>query len=148
KNKFSSDVFKCYFEICQVPIVRDWFKSAYLLSKAWRFDENNPEAKGQIVSSGVSSGKAPTGKMPAYPTSAIFIRNLTLTLGHSEGFDTFVSEQKAASADGGGYITFGPFFAGGNYSRASTSGSTQRDLGYKWENQEMRVPGMQLAGYK
>jgi len=148
KQTFSSDVFKCSFEICQVPIVRPWFKSAYLLSKAWRFDENNPEAKGQIVSSGVSGGKAPTGKMPAYPTSAIFIRNLTLTLGHSEGFDTFVSEQKAASASGGGYIAFGPYHAGGTYSRASTSGSTQRDLGYNWNGQEMRMPGMQLAGYK
>ena len=59
-----------------------------------------------------------------------------------------MSEQKAASANGGGYLTFGPFFAGGNYSRATTSGSTQQDLGYHWNEQEMVVPGMQLAGYK
>jgi uncharacterized membrane protein YgcG len=144
-GSFSSDHFSLWFEICQVPIVRPWFKSAFLLSRSWRFDQNNPEAKDEIVSSGEAP---PKGLIPAYPTSAVFIRNLKLTLGHSEGFNNFVSEQKSSSASGGGYITFGPFHAGGSYSRATTSGSTQQDFGSSWDGQEMLVPGMQLAGYK
>jgi hypothetical protein len=149
ENKFSSDVFNCSFQICQVPIVRPWFKSAFLLSKAWRFDQNDPLAKIEVVSSGLNgNGKAPTGKMPAYPTSAIFVRNLKIVLGHSEGFDEFVSEKTTSEAGGGGYLTFGGLFAGGNYSRSSTNGSTDRKWGYSWKNQTLCVDGMQLAGLK
>jgi hypothetical protein len=142
---FNSDHFSLKFQICQVPIVRAWFKQAFLLSKAWRFDQNNPEAKDDIVSDG---GDVPKGLMPAYPTTAIFIRNLTLTLGQSEGFSNFMAAYTSSSAGGGGYVNIGPFFAGGSYSRASTSGSTQRSHGYTWENQGMNVPGMQVIGFK
>ena len=110
--------------------------------------DEHPEAKDEIVSSGVSNGKAPTGKMPAYPTSAIFVRNLKLVLGHSEGFDQFVSQKTTSEASGGGYLTFGGLFAGGNYSRASTNGSADRKWGYSWDKQTLCVDGMQLAGLK
>ena len=86
--------------------------------------------------------------MPAYPTSAIFIRNLKLTLGHSDGFDEFVSQKTTSEASGGGYLTFGGLFAGGNYNRSTTNGSTDRKFGYRWENQTLFVDGMQLAGLK
>jgi hypothetical protein len=29
-------------EIAEVPIVRQWFQSAFLTSRSWRFDQNNP----------------------------------------------------------------------------------------------------------
>ena len=145
KDTFKSDDFSLKFEICQVPIVRPWFKQAFLLSKTWRFDQNNPEAKDEIVSDG---GDIPKGLMPAYPTTAIFVRGLTLRLGHSEGFSDFMSEHTSSSAGGGGLVHFGPFFVGGSYSRASTSGSTQRNYGYSWNNQGMKVSGMQVVGFK
>ena len=144
-SAFNSDHFFLKFEICQVPIVRPWFKQAFLLSKTWRFDQTNPEAKDDIVSDG---GKMPQGLMPAYPTTAIFIRNLSLSLGQSEGFRSFMSEHTSSSAGGGGFVHFGPLFLGGGYSRASTSGSTQRNHGYSWDNQGMNVPGMQVIGFK
>lgn len=144
-STFNSDHFFLKFQICQVPIVRPWFKQAFLLSKTWRFDQNNPEAKDEIVSDG---GSIPRGLIPAYPTTIIFVRNLTLALGHSEGFRNFMSEHTSSSAGGGGYVHFGPFFLGGGYSRASTSGSTQRHHGYSWDNQGMNVPGMQVVGFK
>lgn len=144
-SAFNSDHFFLKFQICQVPIVRPWFKQAFLLSKTWRFDQNNPEAKDEIVSDG---GNIPQGLMPAYPTTVIFIRNLTLALGHSEGFRDFMSEHTSSAAGGGGFVHFGPFFLGGGYNRASTNGNTQRTFGYSWDNQGLHVPGMQVAGFK
>ncbi len=144
-GKFNSDHFSLRFEICQVPIVRPWYKQAFLLSKSWRFDANNPEAKGEIVSDG---GAPPKGLIPAYPTTAIFVRNLKLSLGHSEGFTDFVSNATSSSAGGSGFVSFGPFFAGGSYSRSSSSGNSQRDFGFTYDNQGMEVLGMQIAGFK
>jgi hypothetical protein len=144
-GRFSSDHFSCGFWICQVPIVRPWFKSAFLLSRSWRFDQNNPEAKDDIVSSGEAP---PKGLIPAYPTSAVFIRDLYLDVGHSQGFRDFMSEHTRSSASGGGYVNFGSLYAGGSYSRASSRGSTQRNFSYSWDGQRMHVPGMQLVGYK
>src|SRR5262245_1615767 len=63
--KFSSQNFGLKFWIAQIPIVRPWFKSAFLLSKSWRFDQNTPEARDQHVSNGESP---PKGLIPAYPT--------------------------------------------------------------------------------
>lgn len=145
EGKFDSDHFSLRFEICQVPIVRPWFKTPFLLSKSWRFDQSNPEAKNEILSDG---GSPPKGLMAAYPTTAIFVRNLHLSLGHSEGFSKFLEEHASSSAGGGGMVSIGPFALGGSYSRASASGSTNREFGYSYENQAMEVPGMQVAGFK
>lgn len=145
EGSFDSDHFSLSFQICQVPIVRPWFKNAFLLSKSWRFDQNNPEAKSETLSDG---GAPPKGLMPAYPTTAIFVRNLQLSLGHSEGFSQFLEQHASSSAGGGGMVSFGPLSLGGSYSRASASGSTDRQFGYSYENQTMEVPGMQIAGFK
>jgi hypothetical protein len=144
-HKFSADHFGLSFEIAQVPIVRPWFKQGFLLSKAWRFDQNNPESKDEIVSDG---GTPARGLIPAYPTMAVFVRNLHLALGHSEGFSDFMSQHTSSQAGGGGYVSFGPFHVGGSYSRASASGSTERNRGNSWDNQGLHVPGMQVVGFK
>jgi hypothetical protein len=144
-GSFNSDTFGLSFEICQVPIVRPWFKSAFLISKAWRFDPGNPDTQGK----GLSDGAAPPrGMMPAYPTAVVFIRNLKMTLGHSEGFSNFVEEHKGTSSGGGGFLSFGPIFLGGSAKKAASAGSTERDWGYKFNDQGMEVPGMQIVGYK
>jgi len=77
-----SSNFSLRFSICQIPIVRSWFKDAYLLSKCWRFDQTNPDYKNLLVSDG---GKPPKGYMPAYPTSVVFIKDLYLTINRSSG---------------------------------------------------------------
>jgi hypothetical protein len=145
KTAFDSTKTELSFEICQVPIVRPWFKPAFLLSRSWRFDQNNPEARGEVVSDG---GTPPKGLMPAYPTAVVFIRNLKLTLGHATGFSDFAAEHTSGSVSGGGYLSIGPFHAGGSYNRATTSGNTQRNNKVTWEGQEMHVNGMQAAGFK
>lgn len=142
---FDSDRFELSFEMCQVPIVRPWFKPSFLNSKTWRFDQGSPEVRDERLSDGANP---PRGLMPAYPTAIVFVRDLKLGLGHSEGFSNFVRDQKNSSTGGGGYLSFGPFFLGGSASSLSSNGSTQRDWGFHGDEQGMVVPGMQIAGFK
>jgi hypothetical protein len=142
---FKSDHFAMSFEVAQVPIVRPWFKEAFLLSRSWRFDQGNPEAKDEVISDG---GKPPNGKMPAYPTSVIFVRNVSLDFGESSGFNDFVSESTSSQAGGGGWLSWGPFSLGGSYNRSSASGSTERKHHFEASGQGIAVPGMQVAGFK
>lgn len=143
--KFDSEHFGLSFKIAQVPIVRPWFKTAFLMSKSWRFDQNNLEAKGEIVSDG---GKPAKGLIPAYPTSIIFIKDLTLNMGNSSGFSEFDASYRRSSASGGGYISFGPFHLGGSHGRSSSSGERSSSYHYDSETQTMTVPGTQIIGYK
>jgi hypothetical protein len=142
---FDSSHTSMSFEIAQIPIARAWFRPAFLNSKAWRFDQSNVTTKNDKLSDG---GSPPKGMMPAYPVTAIFVRKLALSFGESSGFSDFVADQKSSSAGGGGCLSIGPFFLGGSASHSSASGSSQRDYGYRYENNTMYVDGMQLIGYK
>jgi hypothetical protein len=133
------------FEIAQIPIARPWMRTAFLTSHGWRFDQNNVITKAERLSDGASP---PNGKMPAYPTTAIFIRKLALSFGESHGFSDFVSNAHTSSTSAGGFATFGPFFIGGSGSSRSGSGDTKRDYGFRYENNTMFVDGMQLIGFK
>jgi hypothetical protein len=144
-SNFNTDTFNLSFEIGQAIINRPWFKRHFLSSKSWRFDQNNPETKSEMLSDG---GMPPKGMLPAYPTAVIFIRNLHLSLGHSEGFQSFMNEHTTSSVGGGGYVNFGPIHLGGSYSRMTAQGSTEAKNGYKWQDQGMHVPGMQVIGFK
>jgi hypothetical protein len=86
--------------------------------------------------------------MPAYATTAIFVRKLALSFGERSGFSDFVRDARSSSAHAGGYVSFGPFFLGGSYSRQSASGSSSRDWGYKEQNNGIAVDGMQIIGFK
>jgi hypothetical protein len=102
--KFDSSHFNMTFKITQVPIVRPWYRTSFMVSKLWRFDENNPEAKGEMVSTG---GQTPTGKIPAYPTSLIAIKDLVISFRNSSGFSDMAQSWKSSSASGGGAFHFG-----------------------------------------
>jgi hypothetical protein len=144
-SKLSSDQFDLSFEITEVPIVRGWFKPDYFFSRTWRFDPSNPELNSELLSDG---GTPPKGMMPAYPTAIVFIRNLKLSLGHSESFQTFVSDAKKSSQGGDGYVRFGPFFLGGGGKNMSSTDSSKRDWGFKSDEQGITVSGIQAAGFR
>jgi len=143
--RFDSSNFGMGFKITQVPIVRPWFKTAFLVSKLWRFDQNNPQAKGDMVSDG---GKPAKGLIPAYPTSLICIKDLWLRFAKSSGFEEARSSWERSSASGGGAIHFGPFHLGGSHSRSSASGQRSSQYHYDSESQTMTVPGVQVIGFK
>lgn len=142
---FSSSNFSLRFSICQIPIVRPWYKDAYLLSKCWRFDQSNPDYKNLLVSDG---GSPPKGYLPAYPTSVVFIKDLYLSLDKNSGAGSFIQQQQSSSAGGGGVVNLGPFCLGGSASHYSNSGYSQRNVNYQWDDQGLSVPGMQIAGFK
>jgi hypothetical protein len=143
--RFDSGHFGMSFKICQVPIVRPWFRSSFLLSKLWRFDQNNPEAKSQMISDG---GNPPKGLIPAYPTSMICIKDLTLTLSKSSGFEEMHQSWQRQSAGGGAVVCWGPFHLGGSHARSSASGERSSNYHYDSQTQTMKVPGAQVIGFK
>lgn len=144
-GSFSSDNFALSFEISQIPIVRPWFKTPFLTSKTWRFDPTNPDSKNDMLCDG---GTPPKGMMPAYPTSVIFVRNLVLTLGESSGFSEWYNQQSSSASSGGGFVSFGPFCIGGSGSTGSGSASHTFKANASWDGQSIRVPGMQIVGYR
>lgn len=144
-NSVNVDSFNLAFEIAQIPIVRPWFKEAFIVSKTWRFDQSNPDVKSMMVS---DAGTPPQGIIPAYPTTAIFIRNLQLGIQHDSGAGQFIDQYSSSSQSGGGFANFGPFFLGGAASHYSSEGYTQNTYSHQWNDQGMSVPGMQLVGFK
>lgn len=144
-GQFDSEGFYLRFKIAQVPIVRPWFKTAYLTSKCWRMDQSNPQAKGEMVSDGKTPAK---GLLPAYPTAMIIIRDLQMCFAKSSGFSDMLSNWQNFSASAGGFVALGPFTLGGSHSESSASGSTSQNSHYDANTQTMSVPGTQIIGFK
>jgi hypothetical protein len=149
KSQFNSgfelDSFNLTFSICQIPILRPWFKDAFLMSKAWRFDQSNPDSKNRLISDG---GKPPKGYLPAYPTSVVFIKDLTLGIRKDSAAGQYITEQSSSSQGGGVAVFFGPFAFGGSASHYSSSGYSSQNINSKWDDQGLHVAGMQIAGFK
>ena len=143
--KFDSSRFRMSFKITQVPIVRPWLKTAYLMSKMWRFDQTNPKSKGDTVSDG---GKPPKGLVPAYPTSMICIKDLSLGFANSSGFQDAKSDWQRSSASGSAGVSYGPFHIGGSHGRSSASGERSSQYHYDSQSQTMKVSGAQVIGFK
>jgi len=130
--------FKLSFYMAQVPLLKSWFHPHIFDSQFWRFGPN-VAATGQndVLSDG---GIPPEGQLPAYPTTAIFIKDLTMTFDTaSRNYDAFYSKIKAK-----GGLSWGPFHLGGDYEKETTetnSSGSNRHEGIK-------VDGMQLIGFR
>lgn len=137
KSKIDASNFRLNFKICQVPIVRPWFNVNFLTSKYWRFDKTNPEFRDNMVSDGE---RPPQGMVPAYTTTALFVRDLDLYFGES----TREIASEMDKAKGGGFVSWGPFNAGGKYETSSI----ERSMEASSSSQGIKIPGMQLIGFK
>jgi hypothetical protein len=144
-NSMHFDDFNLSFEIVQIPIVRPWFKEVFIDSHTWRFDPTNPDVSNEAVSDG---GSPPSGLIPAYPTTAIFIRNLTLSILQDSDAGHFIDQYSSSSQGGGAYVNLGPFCLGGSATHYSSSGYAQQSFDHQWNDQGLSVPGMQLVGFK
>ncbi len=144
-GRFNSDHCSMSFDICQVAIVRPWMKTSYLNSHTWRFDQGDPDVKGQMLNDG---GAPPKGLLPAYPTSIIFIRNLFLDFGDNSGFQNYMHQQDASHQGGSVGVSLGPFSLSASASHWSKNSQTQSSSGYSFTDQGLSVPGMQIIGYK
>jgi hypothetical protein len=129
--------FSASFEFTQVPIARPWFDPGLFSMRSWTLDENwNLSYDGQPVSDGKAKGN--TGRLVAYATSALFVRNVRITSSNWSNHSDFLS----TSISAGGRVGYGPFSIGGNYS----NGSTSRNTNYHFDGDTLVIDGMQLVG--
>jgi hypothetical protein len=126
--------FNMSFWFTQVPISRPWFSPEFLTSRAWRF-------RSGLGMSPLSDGaQPPTGQLVAYPTTAIFIRDVLIDFNELHNSASTYTSQISA----GGGVSYGPFSLGGSYSRSS---GNQR-FNSTMTAQGLKVEGMQLIGFK
>lgn len=130
------------FQLCQVPIVRSWFREDYLTSTKWRLktqaDAGSAINPGEILSNGNSAN--PAGKLFAYPTVIMFARNIKVT---KTLYDKLSTEANRSGGGGGGF-SLGPFSCGGK----ASFNKTERQLQVTRENDSMVVEGMQIIGFR
>lgn len=134
---FSS--FDMSFELCQVPIIRPWFKSNFLTAKTWRFAQGNEGFKNKFL----SDGRQPPSResmLPAYPTAMLFVRNLRLNFVNASS----VAHALDSKVSGGGMVGFGPFHLGGHYE----SGAADRSRRHHFDSQGIFIDGLQCIGMK
>lgn len=138
ESAFDASNFTLTFEMCQVPIIRPWFKTPFLTSKAWKLDPGSPEvqSKGEVLCDGKIP---PDGIMPGYPTSIIFIRNLAMNFGSSNGLVKASMESNSFE----GSVGWGPFSVSANYSKSESHGEQHGSS----SAQGIEVKGMQIIGF-
>jgi hypothetical protein len=144
EQRYESEVdvsnFSMSYEIAQAMVSRPWMSPEFLFSEAWRFGPNMPNLSN--LTEALSDGKKPpSGAMIAYPTTAIFVRNVTVNFSelHSE------SSSFRKKIKGGASVSFGPInLGGGTYERGESTRSFEREL----TREGLTVPGMQLIGFK
>ncbi len=136
EGKVDTKTFSMRFKMCRMPTFRPWLHLSYLKSGFWRFDQNNEVYKNTMVSDG---NTPPDGLMPAITTECIFIKDLHLHFGKSHR--EFVRKRNSVSGRGG--VSFGPFWGGGSH----TQKSDQRSHKSEWDDQGIRIPGLQLLGF-
>ena len=129
--------FSATFEFTQVPIARPWFDPGFFSMRSWTLDDNwNLSYDNRPVSDGTAQGN--TGRLVAYATSALFVRNVKIRSSNwANHVDTL-----SKSVSGGGGVAIGPFMIGG---RASSTTNT-RNTNYHFDGDVLSIDGMQLIG--
>jgi hypothetical protein len=71
-----------------------------------------------------------------------------LDFGDNSGFQSWMQQQSANSQSGSVGFSFGPFSIGSGASHSAASGSRSSASGYKWTDQGLTMPDMQLVGFR
>lgn len=124
---------KVEFEINQVILGRPWFNPDFLISGSWGWSVPGKN----LLSDGAST---PKGLMPAYATTAVFIKDIKITSA------SLMNKFKATEEKikGGGSFGWGPFSIGANYSKDNK----QEQSNYETNGNTIEIKGMQLIALK
>jgi hypothetical protein len=126
--------FEMKFSLTQVSLSRPWFSPEFVLNTAWRF-------KPGMGFDALSNGNSPLkGRLIAYPTSAVFIKDITISSSDMSSFHEAISK----SLNVGLSVGWGPFRIGGNYKKSSKEEETK----YSLDGNTLNVEGMQLLAFK
>lgn len=141
-NELSFENVTISFELGQFPIVRNWFREDFLMSRKWRIksqqDTGSAINPGDLLSNGNLDN--PDGKLFAYPTVILIAKNIKINKDIYDKISTEVSKKTS----GGGGFSIGPFSAG---AKASYNKS-DKNLDIKQDTDKMVVPGMQIVGFR
>jgi hypothetical protein len=126
--------------IAQVVLMRQtWFDPWFLRSEFWRFNPASIEGqRGDIVSDG---GLPPKGLVVAWPVSAIFVRDVEITMEELKDEQSELVKTLKAEASGGWGL--GAINLGGSYERNSQEKKQITDV----SNGKLTVSGLQLVGF-
>lgn len=127
--------FRAEFEFTQIPIVRPWFDPGFFTMRAWTLDDAWKLNFDKEISDG---REIPIGRLVAYPVTALFVRNVKITLDANDSHSNYINSQISAGAT----VGWGPFQIGGNYSH----GSEQHDFKFHADGGKITIDGMQLVG--
>ena len=136
------------FKICQVNIVRPWFKPSFLTSKSWRFAPGTEEGRtGTVLSSG---GPKPEGILPAYPTAMLIVKDVVFDFHDTQIAKDFKHKYDSVSHDGGLGVSIGVFGIGakGNVSYLDNKKQDGSEVGIEQNKSRISIPGMQVIGYR
>lgn len=131
-----SENFGAEFEFTQVPICRPWFEPGFFWMRSWTLDDAWKLSYDKEVSDGTDK---PSGRLVAYPVSALFVRKVKMTSSSWSRHSDFLKK----SIQGGGSVGYGPFRIGGSYS----SGSEERNSNFHLDGDTLSIDGMQLIGF-
>lgn len=129
--------FKMTFELTQTMISRPWFPAEFFSNVGWTLDPASWTFDGGKLPL-TTGGDNPEGPFIAYPTAALFARNIHITFGTSTAEGSTLDK----NIHGGGFVGFGPFVAGGSYQR----GESERKFDSSYKADGLHVPGMCLIG--
>ncbi len=133
----SANNFSATFKFTQTPICRPWFEPGFFSMRGWTLDDMwNLNYPNQPVSDGQAQGN--TGRLVAYATSALFVKDVRITSTAWSNHSDFISKSVTA----GGSVGYGPFRVGGNYNHGSTAQNTK----YHFEGDTLVIDGIQLIG--
>ena len=136
------------FKICQVNIVRPWFKPSFLTSKSWRVAPGTEEGRtGTVLSSG---GPKPEGILPAYPTAMLIVKDVVFDFHDTQIAKDFKHKYDSVSHDGGLGVSIGVFGIGakGNVSYLDNKKQDGSEVGIEQNKSRISIPGMQVIGYR
>ena len=132
--------FSMSFEIAQAIVSRAWLSVEFLRSNAWRFAADMPNLTN--LTSTLSDGEVPPkGSLTAFPTAAVFVRNVKIDLAELREQTSEFRRQ----LEGGLDLKIGPFNLGGGKVKR---GDREYDLNRRMTNEGLSVDGLQLIGFR
>ena len=133
EGSLSCKDFVMKFKITQAMLGRGWFSPEFLTNQCWDWD--------QKIHGVLSDGQpAPKGHLPAYATTAIFIKDIEIK---SSALDTMNSTIEA-HVKAGASVNWGPFKLSG----AHNTDDKKVESGYDKKTQTLKIKGMQLIAFK
>lgn len=135
--KIQDNRFGMKFQYTQVEVVRPAFNPGFFSSQSWKLKHEFTDAyRTDQLSDG---SEKPTGALIAYPSKALFVRDLTF---YSSDLASYM-KTKTEDIQAGAFVGIGPILLGGGYQQSSFN----RESNLEITDASVRIPGLQLVAF-